>query len=115
MSFCGKETGRVWPSKRGLAPNFVEAVRELESHALSWPLEARVSRTASLDTSSSCKTCNSLKKADEFPDTLNFVGVTSFLAAGFKPSCKATLAFVLELCLNRPLVVTSSRLRGAVG
>ncbi len=50
---------------------FIEVVRKLESHALSWPLEARVSRTAPQDTSSGYKTCKFLKKADKFPDTLS--------------------------------------------
>ncbi len=42
---------------------------KLEGHALSWPLDVCVSKTAPQDRSSSCKTCNFLKEADEFPDT----------------------------------------------
>ena len=60
-----------------------EVVRELEGHASSWPkmilpqsstnARDKMDRTRgprSQDSSSSCKTCKCLRKADEFPDTL---------------------------------------------
>ncbi len=47
-----------------------EVVRELEDHALSWPLKARVSRTASQTGPVAARPDKFLKKADESPDNL---------------------------------------------